>query len=177
MEAPLRFRLRGIEEGVSRRAFEVSTADLDLTSSADLEYVGPVRLDVELARSGDQLQIRGGVRVAVRQRCVRCLEPVDSEVQGALSVVARRPDPGESTEDPPEGMLYHDSESFDLGGEVRELILIEVPAYPLCRPDCAGLCPRCGADRNAGLCPCRETVPGDPRLAALRALRETPPER
>jgi len=62
-------------------------------------------------------------------------------------------------------------------GEVREVILLEVPAAPICRPDCAGLCPRCGADRNAGPCACTETQAVDSRLVALEALRRPPNER
>ena len=43
------------------------------------------------------------------------------------------------------------------------------PSVPLCRPDCLGLCPTCGADRNEEPCTCAE--PGDPRWAALDVLR------
>jgi len=41
---------------------------------------------------------------------------------------------------------------------------------PLCREDCQGLCPVCGADKNTGTCSCEESTP-DPRWAALAALK------
>jgi len=177
METPLRFRLRAIEEGARRHAVELPAADLDLPVAGDVEYLGPVRIDLEIVRSGDQFQVRGEVRLGVRQGCVRCLKPVETEVCGDVSVVGRKPGAGESTDDVADGMVYHDGESFDLVGEVREVILLEVPANPICRPDCAGLCPRCGADRNAGPCACTETQAVDSRLVALEALRRPPNER
>ena len=50
-------------------------------------------------------------------------------------------------------MLFHDGRRLDLRDEAREALLLEVPMVPLCRPDCRGLCPRCGADWNEGPCP------------------------
>jgi uncharacterized protein len=48
---------------------------------------------------------------------------------------------------------------------VRDAVLLDVPFAPLCRPECLGLCERCGGDRNLGECSCVETV--DPRWADL----------
>ena len=174
MEAPLRFRLRGIEEGVNRHGAELTPADLDLPVVEGVEYLGPVRIDLEISRSGEQLQVRGSVEVAVRQPCVRCLQPVESEARGEISEVARKPRADEKRDGAPEGMLYHDGESLDLAEEVREVVLLEIPANPLCRPDCAGLCPRCGANLNEGPCGCGAGVNGETRWAALQALAVPP---
>jgi uncharacterized protein len=54
---------------------------------------------------------------------------------------------------------------------VREAVLLDLPLAPLCRPDCAGLCPECGADLNAGDCGHRPNAT-DPRWTALDDLRE-----
>jgi uncharacterized protein len=177
MELPLRFRLRAIEEGARRHAVELSAAELGLPLEGGTEYLSPVAVDLEIVRSGEQLMARGEVRLRVRQGCVRCLQPVETDVRAEVSVVGRKPSAGESATDAADGMVYHDGESFDLGGEIRGVILLEVPANPLCRPDCAGLCPHCGADRNAGSCGCTETNAVDRRLAALEALRRPPSER
>jgi uncharacterized protein len=177
MEAPLRFRLRGIEEGVNRHEAELAPADLDLPVVEGVEYLGPVRIELEISRSGEQLQVRGAVEAAVRQACVRCLQPVESSVRGEISEVARKPGADEKRNDAPEGMVYHDGESLDLAQEVREVVLLEIPANPLCRPECAGLCPRCGANLNEGPHACRVAPAVDPRLAALEALRKLKPER
>lgn len=177
MEFPLRFRLRAIEEGARRHAVTLSAAELGLPLEGGIEYLSPVAVDLEIVRSGEQLMARGEAQLRVRQGCVRCLQPVETDVRAEVSVVGRKPSTEEAGTDASDGMVYHDGESFDLAGEIRELILLEIPANPLCRPDCAGLCPRCGADRNAGPCGCTETHAVDPRLAALEALRQPPRER
>jgi len=48
------------------------------------------------------------------------------------------------------------------------MLQLEIPLKPLCRPECKGLCPTCGADRNVAPCDCREE--GDERLAKLKSL-------
>jgi uncharacterized protein len=52
---------------------------------------------------------------------------------------------------------------------VRDAIVLELPMAPLCRDDCRGLCPQCGADRNEADCGC--VAPADPRWANLDVLR------
>ena len=51
----------------------------------------------------------------------------------------------------------------------REEWLLAVPAFSLCREDCKGLCPRCGADLNERPCDCADTT--DARWDALKAAR------
>ena len=76
-------------------------------------------------------------------------------------------------EEDPTGRRRVDPDAFpiehgqlDLAPMVREEVLLAVPDAPLCRPDCAGLCPTCGADRNAAPCDC-DTAVRDDRWAAL----------
>ncbi len=52
---------------------------------------------------------------------------------------------------------------------MRDALLLDLPVAPLCRDDCAGLCPSCGIDRNQSTCDCDMTIP-DPRWDALREL-------
>ena len=57
---------------------------------------------------------------------------------------------------------------FDLDSLVREDILLTLEPKTLCKPDCKGLCPMCGADLNETACSCKK--PTDPRLAVLQQL-------
>lgn len=61
---------------------------------------------------------------------------------------------------------------IDLGGLLWEEFALALPVKPLCRPDCEGVCPLCGKNRNQETCTCVQED-GDPRLAPLRALRIT----
>ena len=53
---------------------------------------------------------------------------------------------------------------------VREYVLLDLPDLPLCKDDCAGICPNCGIDRNVGTCDC-DTPVTDPRWSALENLK------
>ncbi len=63
-----------------------------------------------------------------------------------------------------------EGDQIDLAPAVREYVLIELPDGPLCRDDCAGICPECGADRNEAPCECDTSV-RDERWSALDDLR------
>ena len=69
------------------------------------------------------------------------------------------------------GVLHVAAEVVETEPILLEQLQLNIPMKPLCRPDCAGLCPLCGADLNLGACDCSEPV-GDPRWAALAALRD-----
>ena len=53
-------------------------------------------------------------------------------------------------------------DQLDLMPLARDAVLLHLPLAPLCRDDCAGLCPSCGNDLNQSTCDCDMTIP-DPR--------------
>jgi uncharacterized protein len=63
-----------------------------------------------------------------------------------------------------------DHHHLDLTEAVRQALVTQLPMRPLCRPDCAGLCARCGADLNEGPCGCPDE-PADDRWSVLRGLK------
>ncbi len=110
----------------------------------------------------------GWAEVAWTSECRRC----EIEVIGTTRVDFREqfephanPDADVELDTYP---LLHDKVDLEL--VAREAILLALPLAPLCREDCAGLCPTCGADLNEGACDCVPPV-ADPRWAALDALR------
>jgi uncharacterized protein len=66
-------------------------------------------------------------------------------------------------------------DQIDVAAMIRENILLEAPIAPLCRPDCAGLCPTCGIDLNTSACDCVIAVI-DPRWEALSQFKANLPE-
>jgi uncharacterized protein len=126
-----------------------------------------------------------GMDLSYRQglACTRCLQPVRSDVETRADLtVATRARPGRGRQPEPEvelgrnelGILVIDGEHLDTEPLIAEQILLEVPMKPLCAPDCRGLCPRCGADRNQTPDCCEEPA-GDERWEALAALRDRLP--
>ena len=77
------------------------------------------------------------------------------------------PDLG-SEEDP--AISFLEGGRIHLGQLVEEQIMLALPLKPLCRADCKGLCPQCGARNDGEGCRCEPPV--DPRLEVLRGLKQ-----
>lgn len=137
---------------------ESESSDLGLEAR---DWPGRVRGDVLVEKNGDRISVRGTVEAEARVDCVRCLRDVNLELKVPLDVFAERagtaPRGEEAELDRDDYMRFHDGRTLDLREDVRDALLLEVPMTPRCREDCAGLCPRCGADRNEGPCVCAGT--------------------
>ncbi len=120
--------------------------------------------DITLRSFSGGIDAVGTVRAPWVGICRRCTVPVQRRAVASpcASASATRPIP--------EDELYPIvDDTIDLGPLVRDAIVLELPAAPLCREDCRGLCPQCGADRNEAECGC--VAPPDPRWANLDVLR------
>jgi uncharacterized protein len=132
----------------------------------------PVTVDAEVESVVEGLLVSGTVRATAVVSCVRCLRDLDHE----LEVEVRELFALEPGDDEDEGYAVLPSDRLPLDTMARDALVLAFPAFPLCRPDCAGLCPACGADRNAKDCGHRGTEDIDPRWAGLADLRTTLPE-
>jgi uncharacterized protein len=106
------------------------------------EGVAEARVDVSRPAAGYALRLR--FTAPVTGPCVRCLADAAMEVE----VDAREVDqPGGSEE---EGLRspYVDGDELDVGAWAHDALALAMPVQFLCRPDCAGLCPVCGASLN-----------------------------
>ena len=146
------------------RAGDLKVADSRVPEGADVEA------DVTLDSVDGGIEVSGSVVAPWVGECRRCLVPVEGILECEVREMYRPRRPGE-----PPGQ---DEETYPLAGElldlqplVRDAVLLGLPIAPLCRDDCHGLCPTCGADLNDGPCACPPAA-GDPRWAALDALRQ-----
>jgi uncharacterized protein len=106
--------------------------------------------------------------------CSRCLaavrSPVDVDFQEEFIPVVDPVTGTHISSDEAEDSFVIDADlMLDLGEAIRQYALMSSPSKPLCQPDCAGLCPTCGANLNQGPCSCRSS--GDERWRALAALK------
>ena len=143
--------------------------DLDLAALAMAEVDGPLRFTGVVESVVDGLLVRGTLSAPLRLQCARCLQPVQRTVQA--DVVELFTDPADA-EDPDDVEAGYEIVEGTLNFEtlLRDALAPAVPVQPLCRPDCAGLCPTCGVDRNVSDCDCTEDTT-DARWAALEQLR------
>jgi len=139
-------------------AEELALSDPRVAPDAD------VTVSTRLESMSDGIVVTAHLAVPWHDTCRRCLvdldEAVDVTVQELYQVLVTAEDAFPIV-----------GEQIDLTQMVRESILLELPLAPLCRVDCAGICPICGANRNDQPCSC-ETVATDDRWSALDALRE-----
>ena len=135
---------------------------------------GPIAVNLAYYRSGMDLFLSGNIKIRTDATCARCAEDFESETNRPFRLVLSPKAAGYGAEsglraDDLEFSLYEGDE-IDMSPLICEQILLALPTRPLCREDCAGLCPRCGNNRNRVQCDCRaETF--DPRLEVLRSIK------
>lgn len=140
------------------------------TPAADLDGVSGLPWEKEMVDvkgtylfDGNHIVVNGTVSTKGVYTCSRCLSPVSVKRNETLSEVY-----GTEAE-LPEDVLPYNGEYIDLTETIRETLILSEPMRVLCRPDCKGLCPQCGANLNEGPCSC-PTDNIDPRLAVLAKL-------
>ena len=150
-------------------------ADLGL-SAESVAFRAPIHVAVKLTRMQEDVLAQGEARTTARAQCSRCLADVDIELVGRFEALFV-PQSGASSRRMgsrnlalgDQGVRFYSQLTIDLSSEIAQCLLLELPLRPLCRPQCAGLCPSCGHDLNDGPCEC-ETERLDDTWAALRDL-------
>lgn len=159
------------EEVGARREYTFSEPALQLDESSTLiNLEGKVRFTRTPSGVLGDVEAHGDVEMP----CIRCLNPTKQavavqfrdEFHSKVEVTTGIPLPTPDEEDP---FYISENHMVDLGEALREYALLELPMQTLCRPDCKGICPECGADRNTEPCNCQEEII-DERFAALKAL-------
>lgn len=148
---------------------------LDL-HDADAEIVSPVIGNVRFQRISHGILATGDFTATVRLQCVRCLEPFDLPLTATLrevflptiDILTGAPLPPVSEE---QGFTIDARHHLDLTEAIRQQVILNLPMQPLCRDDCAGLCPICGGNRNVRACSCvADEAAQSSIFAQLRAL-------
>jgi uncharacterized protein len=162
------------------------SARMPREASLPRDVAEPFRVTGIAYRGGgsEDILLEGTITGAFELECARCLaryrhrlrEPFRFVLEPAGMRTPAEPEAAEALvrdgmclADEVELGWYRGSE-IQLDSVCLELISLALPVKPLCRDDCAGLCPRCGADRNESPCGCSEAAPNSP-FAVLAALR------
>jgi len=139
-----------------------------------VSLVEPVAASGTVRLAGPEVFVNGHIKTRAAVECDRCLTLVelpveaDFELEYVSGSTYESSEAAELTQDELSVSVF-DGETIDVDEIVKEQILLAVPTRMLCQPDCKGICPDCGIDKNTGDCAC-ETREVDPRWAALRNL-------
>lgn len=113
---------------------------LELGDEYDIHVEGPVSYDFHAQTAPSELIVHGSISVPVSFRCSKCGE--------SFKITIKEPNFASVKE-------AERDQSVDLTGEMREAIILAFPNYPVCKPDCKGLCAQCGVSLNREQCKCK----------------------
>jgi uncharacterized protein len=131
-----------------------------------------VRVSGRLSAAGPgRFYWHGRIEGDVTLECSRCLAEAHAHVADEAHLIFAEPG-DEDTDDPDVYTLDPQALELDLRPAIREQWLLAAPSFALCREDCKGMCPRCGADLNAGPHDCSQQE-ADPRWDTLRKMKES----
>ena len=159
---------------------ELQPAEVHLEGEDSFTLMPGARLRGRLERGDDEsIHLRGHLSARLFLQCGRCLESFELPVEQELDLFYLAHQAAHEQEEEEEVELtdrevvvaYYAGRELDLGEALREQLFLSLPMKRVCRPDCAGLCPSCGINRNQATCAC-VVVDADARLSPLKDLLE-----
>ena len=132
--------------------------------------LSPLFLDLFILKRQEGCLLRGRLQGRISMPCARCSEEAEVAIDGRFELF----EPFRSEDDPSrlQERYYRQADEqleINVGAIAWEQFLLELPVKCLCADGCAGICPHCGKNLNAGSCDCLEDA-GDPRLEVFRRL-------
>ncbi|MGW0131837.1 YceD family protein [Streptomyces sp. NPDC003299] len=128
--------------------------DFGLVGVVGVPEGAPMELELRLESVMEGVLVTGTARATAKGECVRCLEPLQLDVEADFQEMFSYPDaddrgrvqhaePGDDAEDD-EDRLFLEDGLFDLEPLLRDAVVLALPMQPVCQEDCPGLCPECG---------------------------------
>lgn len=149
----LSFAIRTLSQGAIQVDADLPPDD-EVWMEGDTLPVSGVHVTGRLSGAGTgRYYFSGTFRGTAAGECRRCLTAVSYDVSGELQLLFADVD-DENADEPDVYPIAELGTMLDLRPAVREQWLLDAAQLPLCRPDCKGLCPTCGAELNAGPCAC-----------------------
>ena len=134
----------------------------------DFPIIEKTPLALTLTNLGtNKASIEGRMELTLAMQCDRCLKPVPTKICLHFVRQAVSPD-AYSKEEEDDEQNFMEGYQLNVADLIKNECLMDLPAKVLCKPDCKGICKKCGKDLNEGPCGCGKEV--DPRLAVLAKL-------
>lgn len=135
---------------------------IDLDNSHLLEegsfFLEGVDYQVVFKKQEQRIQAQGHIQTAISLVCVRCLEQFELKIHSRFDIILF---PKEMIEQRSTALaeddleyIFFENDQIDLEKILIEQVNLFVPFKPVCKADCKGICPSCGASLNRGACAC-----------------------
>lgn len=171
----MKIDIRNITDQGRSLAFEVAAGAFpvlkEMMDHGECRFSDPISVQVHAAPEKEMIRVKGEMVVNVALPCSRCLEFFEQKFSRRFTLRFSHEIPSdlvpagaEEIELSAEQMdlMFFDGETIDLREAVQEQVVLTLPFKPLCREDCKGLCPHCGADLNSAACECKENTADNP---------------
>ncbi|BDV43184.1 hypothetical protein GURASL_21070 [Geotalea uraniireducens] len=135
-----------------------------VTTDKFCTFIAPVTVSLTVFREYDHIRTNGKIKTRVRMKCSRCLAEFDVDVDSSFILIYSKANQLSNDEDEIELgdedliSVAYTGDEIDFSPEIAEQVIMELPIKPLCKEDCQGLCPQCGADLNESECGCEKSV-------------------
>lgn len=168
------FNVAQLMKALVGTSFEADIDEKGVQLDEDLKLRGPIIGHVRMRRINQGLLVDGRVDLMLDMTCARCLKEFEQPLHvtfeerfvPTVDVITGAPI---TFVDEGDDVFFIDAHhQVDVTEAIRQAVLLALPAVPLCKPDCAGLCPQCGKDLNLGPCNCEPEV--DTRFGILKTL-------
>lgn len=130
-----------------------------------------VHIDCLARKIRETVSLEMAIDTVFRLECCRCLDPVTlpvrSNVKYTLAPLKEKEDENPESLEEDFNFGYYRDDEIEFDAIAVEQIVMQIPVKPLCKEDCRGLCPTCGANLNESGCECRKES-GHPGFAALK---------
>ena len=169
----LNINLHSLKEGKNNYHLMIEPDEMGINKSLLSESV---ECNFELTRNNTKVHLKGSLTFVLHLECARCYENFTlkkTELVEAYFIKRDKTLYSENEELSPEDILteLYDDDMINLVPVFYDTIILSIPMKPLCKEDCKGLCPICGANLNYEQCNCKKEIT-DPRWEPLKRLNK-----
>lgn len=168
----MKINLINLEEGVNELRLQTTALNCGLSEETDLEWLSTfahdIQLEIEVQKFSDKYFVKVKFLTPANFSCDRCLIDFVQNLEGSFRLVFSKQQVADQIDDDYR-FLSETATEIDLSPDLRENLLLALPMKALCRDDCRGLCPHCGANLNEETCNCHQQQI-DPRWEKLKTL-------
>jgi len=136
------------------------TIDIDNSQLLEDEsfFLESIDYQIFFKRQNQRIQAQGKIRTAISLVCVRCLEQFELKINSRFDIILFPKElvdqRSTALEDEELEYIFYENDQIDLEKILIEQVNLFIPFKPVCKADCKGICPSCGASLNPGACAC-----------------------
>jgi len=131
---------------------ELSVAPIESELYFGAEIKGEITVTGKVTNRSGVMRLKGKAMAVVSAECSRCLAETEKKITADLNFILDQ-GVGEDTD----GIIFLGGDFLDMSELAYQAIVLNLPMLFICKADCKGLCPTCGADLNTGACSCGES--------------------